>query len=135
MVKTRNQEKLETRQQPQMSKRSIYFFIPHIIGYLRVLLLFVSLYYLPNHPYYAMSLYSASCLLDALDGVSARYFNQGLQFNFKFFDISKNIATKFGAVLDMVTDRSSTTWYDQKKNLLLQIISFRDQIFQYYSKF
>lgn len=34
-----------------------------------------------------------SCLLDALDGYAARYFNQ---------------STTFGAVLDMVTDRCST---------------------------
>lgn len=45
------------------------------------------------HPNYCAILYSLSCLLDALDGWAARKFNQ---------------ATKFGAVLDMVTDRCTT---------------------------
>ncbi|KAK0929896.1 phosphatidylinositol synthase 1 (CDP-alcohol phosphatidyltransferase1) [Friedmanniomyces endolithicus] len=39
-------------------------------------------------------LYSISCLMDALDGIAARQFQQ---------------STKFGAVLDMVTDRCTTT--------------------------
>ena len=38
-------------------------------------------------------MYSISCLLDALDGFAARYFQQ---------------STRFGAVLDMVTDRCTT---------------------------
>ena len=46
------------------------------------------------HPNYCAILYSLSCLLDALDGWAARRFNQ---------------ATKFGAVLDMVTDRCTTS--------------------------
>jgi CDP-diacylglycerol--inositol 3-phosphatidyltransferase len=46
------------------------------------------------HPNYCTILYSLSCLLDALDGYAARKFNQ---------------ATKFGAVLDMVTDRCTTS--------------------------
>jgi len=41
-----------------------------------------------------MGLYTVSCLLDAVDGNAARYYNQ---------------CSKFGAVLDMVTDRSTTT--------------------------
>lgn len=45
------------------------------------------------HPHYCTLLYGISCLLDALDGYAARRFNQ---------------ATKFGAVLDMVTDRCTT---------------------------
>lgn len=46
------------------------------------------------HPNYCTILYSLSCLLDALDGYAARRFNQ---------------STKFGAVLDMVTDRCTTS--------------------------
>jgi phosphatidylglycerophosphate synthase len=53
-----------------------------------------SLYYMPLHPRTCSLLYSISCLLDALDGMAARYFDQ---------------KTKFGAVLDMVTDRCTTT--------------------------
>ena len=48
---------------------------------------------MPLHPRTCSLLYSISCLLDALDGVAARYFHQ---------------STHFGAVLDMVTDRCTT---------------------------
>lgn len=63
------------------------------LGYTRVLLTVVSLYYMPLHPRTCSLLYSISCLLDALDGYAARHFNQ---------------STTFGAVLDMVTDRCTT---------------------------
>lgn len=49
---------------------------------------------MPLHPRTCSILYSVSCLLDALDGLAARHFEQ---------------STKFGAVLDMVTDRCTTT--------------------------
>ena len=48
---------------------------------------------MPLHPRTCSGLYSVSCLLDALDGVAARRFEQ---------------STRFGAVLDMVTDRCTT---------------------------
>lgn len=48
---------------------------------------------MPLHPRTCSLLYSISCLLDALDGYAARYFEQ---------------STRFGAVLDMVTDRCTT---------------------------
>lgn len=63
-------------------------------GYFRVVLAIASLYYMPLHPRTCSLLYSISCLLDALDGYAARYFNQ---------------STTFGAVLDMVTDRCTTS--------------------------
>lgn len=53
-----------------------------------------SLYFMPLHPRRCSFLYSVSCLFDALDGVAARKFQQ---------------STRFGAVLDMVTDRCTTT--------------------------
>jgi hypothetical protein len=49
---------------------------------------------MPLHPRTCTLLYSISCLLDALDGYAARKYEQ---------------STKFGAVLDMVTDRCTTT--------------------------
>lgn len=64
------------------------------LGYARIVLAVGSLYYMPLHPRTCSLLYSVSCLLDALDGVAARYFEQ---------------STRFGAVLDMVTDRCTTT--------------------------
>lgn len=52
-----------------------------------------ALYYMSYHPIYCAVLYAISCLLDAFDGWAARRYNQ---------------STKFGAVLDMVTDRCTT---------------------------
>ncbi|KAL8719601.1 MAG: hypothetical protein Q9225_003402 [Loekoesia sp. 1 TL-2023] len=73
---------------------NIFLFYPNIIGYSRIILAIASLYYMPLHPRTCSLLYSISCLLDALDGVAARRFNQ---------------STRFGAVLDMVTDRCTTS--------------------------
>ncbi|KFY43094.1 hypothetical protein V495_04167 [Pseudogymnoascus sp. VKM F-4514 (FW-929)] len=72
---------------------NIFLFWPNIIGYMRIVLALGSLYYMPLHPRTCTLLYSISCLLDALDGYAARYFSQ---------------STRFGAVLDMVTDRCTT---------------------------
>lgn len=65
-----------------------------VAGYSRIILAIASLYYMPLHPRTCSILYSVSCLLDALDGLAARRFDQ---------------STKFGAVLDMVTDRCTTS--------------------------
>ncbi|CAD6503291.1 BgTH12-02958 [Blumeria graminis f. sp. triticale] len=75
-------------------QENIFLFWPNIIGYMRIVLAFASLYYMPLHPRTCSGLYSVSCLLDALDGYAARYFEQ---------------STQFGAVLDMVTDRCTTS--------------------------
>ncbi|OCL09758.1 hypothetical protein AOQ84DRAFT_290626 [Glonium stellatum] len=74
-------------------EENIFIFYPNLIGYARVVLAVASLYYMPLHPRTCSILYSISCLLDALDGFAARKFEQ---------------STKFGAVLDMVTDRCTT---------------------------
>ncbi|KAL7269171.1 phosphatidylinositol synthase 1 (CDP-alcohol phosphatidyltransferase1) [Rhizina undulata] len=79
---------------PNSKDENIFLFIPNLIGYSRVLLAGASLYFMPFHPHYCTVLYAISCLLDALDGYAARKFNQ---------------STKFGAVLDMVTDRCTTS--------------------------
>ncbi|KAL2157818.1 hypothetical protein VTH06DRAFT_5087 [Thermothelomyces fergusii] len=73
---------------------NIFLLWPNIIGYSRIVLAVASLYYMPLHPRTCTLLYSVSCLLDALDGYAARYFEQ---------------STRFGAVLDMVTDRCTTS--------------------------
>jgi CDP-diacylglycerol--inositol 3-phosphatidyltransferase len=73
---------------------NIFLFVPNLIGYSRIVLALASLYYMPLHPRTCSALYSVSCLLDALDGYAARKFEQ---------------STKFGAVLDMVTDRCTTS--------------------------
>ncbi|KAF4931845.1 CDP-diacylglycerol--inositol 3-phosphatidyltransferase [Colletotrichum viniferum] len=85
-----------TRTEPSESgpKENIFLFWPNIIGYSRIVLAIASLYYMPLHPRTCSLLYSVSCLLDALDGYAARAFEQ---------------STRFGAVLDMVTDRCTTS--------------------------
>lgn len=60
------------------------------IGYTRIILAGASLHFMSYHPNYCTVLYCISCLLDAVDGYAARALGQ---------------ASKFGAVLDMVTDR------------------------------
>ncbi|KAF1968226.1 hypothetical protein BU23DRAFT_558754 [Bimuria novae-zelandiae CBS 107.79] len=87
---------VQSRQPPQdeeEEEENIFLFYPNIIGYARVVLAVASLYYMPLHPRTCATAYSISCLLDALDGMAARRFEQ---------------STKFGAVLDMVTDRCTT---------------------------
>ncbi|GJJ77821.1 CDP-diacylglycerol--inositol 3-phosphatidyltransferase [Entomortierella parvispora] len=72
---------------------NVFLFIPNLIGYTRIILAAGALYYMPSHPKTCMFMYSLSCLLDAVDGQAARYYNQ---------------CSKFGAILDMVTDRCAT---------------------------
>uniref|UniRef100_A0A2M4BYS6 CDP-diacylglycerol--inositol 3-phosphatidyltransferase n=1 Tax=Anopheles marajoara TaxID=58244 RepID=A0A2M4BYS6_9DIPT len=74
-------------------KENIYLFVPNIIGYARIVLAIVSFYYMPTNYVVASWCYIISVLLDALDGHAARHFNQ---------------STKFGAMLDQLTDRCGT---------------------------
>ncbi|KAI9141188.1 CDP-alcohol phosphatidyltransferase-domain-containing protein [Paraphysoderma sedebokerense] len=75
------------------NKENVFLFVPNLIGYSRVLLAGLSCHYMFNAPYLSITLYVVSCLLDAVDGNVARALGQ---------------CSKFGAVLDMVTDRSTT---------------------------
>ena len=59
-------------------------------GYLRVVLAGISLAVMPRHPRVFTVLYFVSSILDVADGQAARRLGQ---------------TSKFGAVLDMVTDR------------------------------
>jgi CDP-diacylglycerol--inositol 3-phosphatidyltransferase len=72
----------------------VYMFMPNLIGYTRVILAFLSFLFLPCCPIIAMTFYSISCILDALDGTAARRYNQ---------------CSQFGAVLDMITDRFTSS--------------------------
>ncbi|RVE50237.1 hypothetical protein evm_005072 [Chilo suppressalis] len=76
------------------SKENIFIFVPNLIGFARVILLIISLYFMPTHCVVACTCYITSALLDAFDGHAARYFNQ---------------STKFGAMLDQLTDRAGTS--------------------------
>lgn len=72
---------------------NIFMFVPNLIGYVRIFLAIVSFYFMPTSPQISISCYLLSGLLDAFDGHAARLLNQG---------------TKFGAMLDMLTDRCAT---------------------------
>lgn len=72
---------------------NIFLFVPNIIGFARVILAIISFYYMPTNYIIASWCYITSALLDAVDGHAARYFNQ---------------STKFGAILDQLTDRVGT---------------------------
>ncbi|KLO12598.1 CDP-diacylglycerol--inositol 3-phosphatidyltransferase, partial [Schizopora paradoxa] len=78
----------------QTYKENVFLFVPNLIGYTRVILAAVSLHFMSYHPKYSTITYSISCLLDAFDGYAARSLKQ---------------TSKFGAVLDMVTDRCTTS--------------------------
>lgn len=72
---------------------NVYLFIPNLIGYARIVLAVISFYFMPTNYVISSWCYIISVLLDALDGHAARTFNQ---------------STKFGAMLDQLTDRCGT---------------------------
>ncbi|KAI0079954.1 phosphatidylinositol synthase [Panus rudis PR-1116 ss-1] len=78
----------------QSYSENVFLFIPNLIGYSRIILAGVALHYMSFHPKYCTLAYGISCLLDAADGHAARLLGQ---------------TSKFGAVLDMVTDRCTTS--------------------------
>jgi CDP-diacylglycerol--inositol 3-phosphatidyltransferase len=78
----------------QTYSENVFLFVPNLIGYTRIILAGVSLYYMSYHPKYCTVAYGISCLLDAVDGQAARALKQ---------------TSKFGAGLDMVTDRCTTS--------------------------
>lgn len=72
---------------------NVYLFVPNLIGYARIVLAVVSFYYMPFDHVKATLCYLISGFLDAIDGHAARWLNQ---------------ASKFGAMLDQLTDRCAT---------------------------
>lgn len=64
-----------------------------VLGFARVILAVISFYFMPTNYVIAIWCYVISALLDAVDGHAARYFNQ---------------STKFGGMLDQLTDRVGT---------------------------
>ncbi|CEQ39768.1 SPOSA6832_01325 [Sporobolomyces salmonicolor] len=72
---------------------NIFLFVPNLIGYTRVILGAAALTYMPTHPKFCTVAYCISALLDAVDGQAARALGQ---------------TSKFGAILDMVTDRCTS---------------------------
>lgn len=80
--------------QSSVQNKEVFLFIPNLIGYVRIATAILSFMTMKNHPVWTLILYGVSGFLDAFDGYAARKFNQG---------------TRFGAVLDMVTDRCATS--------------------------
>jgi CDP-diacylglycerol--inositol 3-phosphatidyltransferase len=76
-----------------VTAKDVMLYIPNKIGYLRVLTMVISLFFMPRYPTVTTLVYGLSCLLDALDGTMARKYDQ---------------CSQLGAVLDMVSDRSTT---------------------------
>ncbi|TRY69475.1 hypothetical protein TCAL_03257 [Tigriopus californicus] len=74
-------------------RENIFMFVPNLIGYGRVILAIISFWFMPTNHVISAWCYILSGLLDAFDGHAARMFNQ---------------STKFGAMLDMLTDRCAT---------------------------
>eukprot|EP00758_Cryptobia_borreli_P008121 Tbor_TRINITY_DN5359_c0_g1::TRINITY_DN5359_c0_g1_i1::g.4817::m.4817/K00999/CDIPT; CDP-diacylglycerol--inositol 3-phosphatidyltransferase len=77
-----------------MKVTSIWLFVPNIIGYIRIFLAFLAFYVAFDAPLLFIVAYGTSFVLDTVDGMAARAFNQ---------------STQFGAILDMFTDRGSTS--------------------------
>ena len=73
---------------------NVYLWIPNLIGYARIVSLVGAIYVALDDWKMCIGLYATSQLLDAFDGMAARAFNQ---------------CSNFGAVLDMVTDRCSSS--------------------------
>jgi len=71
----------------------VWFFVPNLIGYFRVVTAIASFFVAFKYPVLFSVLYLASFLADALDGHMARMLGQ---------------CSKLGAVLDMITDRFAT---------------------------
>jgi len=72
----------------------ILLYVPNLIGYARVILLCLAYRFMITDYSTTVLLYALSAILDAFDGWAARALNQ---------------CSKFGAILDMLTDRVATT--------------------------
>ena len=88
-------EKMNEQQKTQKNfkEENIFLFVPNLIGYARIILALASFYTMPIRPITTLVLYFLSAFLDVFDGYAARRFNQ---------------STRFGAMLDQLTDRCGT---------------------------
>ncbi len=85
-----NNAKISKESLRSVSSWPVVFYVPNILGYLRVLLAFRGLKHaLRLHPSKALNTWIASAILDMMDGVAARRLNQ---------------CSRFGILLDIVAD-------------------------------
>lgn len=84
-----------SKSQEQIMARAIeiLLYVPNLIGYARILLLIFTYWFMVDHYIISIFFYSLSSILDAFDGYYARKLNQ---------------SSKFGGLLDMLTDRGAT---------------------------
>lgn len=80
----------QKQHQHQQQRWPVWLYVPNLIGYLRVVLLFFVMYYALSSPLLAFLFYFISGVSDALDGLAAKWLNQ---------------RSKLGGMLDFVTDR------------------------------
>lgn len=76
--------------------RSVFLLWPNIVGYIRIIFLFIGVFTLRDHLVFGYIFYLLSALLDSVDGYLARILNQ---------------KSKFGMILDYSIDRFSTIIY------------------------
>ncbi|CXJ13976.1 CDP-diacylglycerol--inositol 3-phosphatidyltransferase, putative [Plasmodium berghei] len=76
-----------------MQNKNVYLYVPNIIGYIRIILALIAFIVCKKNLAVFTLFYGTSQLLDALDGWTARKFNQ---------------TSCFGQILDQITDRLST---------------------------
>uniref|UniRef100_A0A0K0E539 CDP-diacylglycerol--inositol 3-phosphatidyltransferase n=1 Tax=Strongyloides stercoralis TaxID=6248 RepID=A0A0K0E539_STRER len=73
-----------------VTSRDVFLFYPNLLGYGRIILAILSFMTMRFYPLLTAFLYATSGFLDALDGHLARTYNQ---------------SSRFGAMLDQLTDR------------------------------
>jgi CDP-alcohol phosphatidyltransferase len=72
-----------------MTSIPVVLFIPNLLGYVRIVLAFVGLFYSATDPVVAVAVWTTSGFLDLVDGILARALNQ---------------RSSFGVVLDIAAD-------------------------------
>jgi CDP-diacylglycerol--inositol 3-phosphatidyltransferase len=87
---------------------NVFLFAANIMDYLRVAFVMYAFYYSRTHPILFLSFYFVAFVLDMFDGMAARALNQ---------------KSKYGATLDMVIDRISTS------GLLMVLSNFYPEYF------
>jgi CDP-diacylglycerol--inositol 3-phosphatidyltransferase len=91
MIKASDQQQFAPT---KTSAARIYFYAPNIVDYLRVIINIIAFYFANTRPILFVILYGISYFLDDLDGILARLLNQ---------------KSTFGATIDMIIDRISTS--------------------------
>lgn len=72
----------------------VYSYVPNLIGYARIVFSLLAFAFDETAPLLFITFYTIGFALDWFDGIAARKFNQ---------------CSRFGVLLDMVTDRAATT--------------------------